>query len=72
MIPADHRSRTDLDALAEARLRAELTAQLADVRTRLDVLLDAARDGGWRLDAGTVDELYDRLAAVRSELEEGP
>ena len=61
-----------LDALAEARLRAELTSQLVEVRTRLDVLLDAACDGGWRVVSHTTDELYDRLDELRCELEEGP
>lgn len=60
------------EVIAEENARADLLTQLDDVVARLDVVLDTARAAGWSPASHVVDDLYDRLTTLRSDLEEGP
>lgn len=62
----DHPPTDDEDA------RDDLLERHAALRADLQELLDVAAVGGWRVDRVTVDGLFDRLAALREDLADGP
>lgn len=60
------------DGYAESRARDDLLDRHATLRSDLDELLDVARAAGWTVPSSTVDGLYDAVADLGSDLEEGP